>query len=107
VANSSYPAALVRIVQQYLHGVLTLRNRRRRLLEFGNLVARQILSPDDAGNRVQVLDLAIEVCPRLRRTPWLGMKDSNSQMSAQIIPLKSPTDFRESSRILTTETIRV
>jgi hypothetical protein len=29
----------------------------------------------------QSIDLAIEVCPRLRRTPWLGWEDSNSQMS--------------------------
>jgi hypothetical protein len=35
------------------------------------------------------------------------MKDSNSEMSSQIIPLKSPTDFRGISRILATETVRV
>ena len=41
------------------------------------------------------------------RTAWLGMKDSNSEMSSQIIPLKSRVDLRGSSRILATETIRV
>src|SRR5258708_35357382 len=41
------------------------------------------------------------------RTAWLGWEDSNSEMSAQIIPLKGRTDLRESSRILATETIRV
>jgi hypothetical protein len=40
-------------------------------------------------------------------TAWLGMKDSNSEMSSQNIPLKGRADFRECSRILTTETIRV
>jgi Sigma-70 region 3 len=40
-------------------------------------------------------------------TAWLGMSDSNSEMSSQIIPLKGRTDFRESGRILATETIRV
>jgi hypothetical protein len=30
-----------------------------------------------------------------------------SEMSSQNMPLKGRTDFRESSRILTTETIRV
>ena len=34
-------------------------------------------------------------------------KDSNSEMSTQIIPLKDRTDLRESSRILALETIRV
>ena len=38
---------------------------------------------------------------------WLGMKDSNSEMSSQIIPLKARTDFQESGRILAIETIRV
>jgi hypothetical protein len=42
-----------------------------------------------------------------RPTAWLGMRDSNSEMSAQIIPLKGRTDSRKSSRILATETIRV
>jgi hypothetical protein len=42
-----------------------------------------------------------------RPTAWLGMKDSNSQMLPQIIPLKDRTDLRESSRILALETIRV
>jgi hypothetical protein len=41
------------------------------------------------------------------RTAWLRWSDSNSEMSAQIIPLKGRTDLRESGRILTTETIRV
>jgi hypothetical protein len=41
------------------------------------------------------------------RTAWLGIRDSNSEMSPQIIPLKDRTDWRESSRILATETIRV
>jgi hypothetical protein len=41
------------------------------------------------------------------RTAWLGMRDSNSEMSAQNIPLKARTDFRESNRFLATETIRV
>jgi hypothetical protein len=40
-------------------------------------------------------------------TAWLGMQDSNSEMSTQIIPLKDRTDLRESSRILALETIRV
>jgi Haem-degrading len=40
-------------------------------------------------------------------TAWLGMWDSNSEMSTQIIPLKDGTDLRESSRILALETIRV
>src|SRR6516165_10002098 len=35
------------------------------------------------------------------------MKDSNSEMSSQIIPLKGRTDLRESSRIPAMETIRV
>ena len=42
-----------------------------------------------------------------RPTAWLGIRDSNSKMSAQIIPLKSRTDLRGSSRILAAETIRV
>jgi hypothetical protein len=42
-----------------------------------------------------------------RPTAWLGMKDSNSETSPQIISLKGRTDFRESSRILALETIRV
>jgi hypothetical protein len=46
---------------------------------------------------------------RARRDPtaWLGMKDSNSEMSPQIISLKGRTDLRECSRIPATETIRV
>jgi hypothetical protein len=40
-------------------------------------------------------------------TAWLGMKDSNSEMSSQIIPLKGRIDLRESSRILALETVRV
>jgi hypothetical protein len=40
-------------------------------------------------------------------TAWLRWSDSNSEMSSQSIPLKGRTDFRESSRILATETIRV
>src|SRR5215211_1298056 len=36
-------------------------------------------------------------------TAWLGIRDSNSEMSPQIIPLKDRTDWRESSRILATE----
>ena len=32
------------------------------------------------------------------RTAWLGMQDSNSETSSQIIPLKGRTDLRESSR---------
>jgi hypothetical protein len=32
-------------------------------------------------------------------TAWLGMKDSNSEMSPQNIPLKGRADFRESGRI--------
>jgi hypothetical protein len=33
-------------------------------------------------------------------TAWLGMSDSNSEMSSQIIPLKRRSDFRESGGIL-------
>ncbi len=46
---------------------------------------------------------------RLHRDPtaWLVWKDSNSETSSQIIPLKGRIDLRESSRILATETIRV
>ena len=33
-----------------------------------------------------------------RPTAWLGMRDSNSEMSGQNIPLKGRTDFRRSSR---------
>jgi ABC transporter substrate binding protein len=40
------------------------------------------------------------------RTAWLGMLDSNSEMSSQIIALKSPADFHGSSRILAAETVR-
>jgi hypothetical protein len=40
-------------------------------------------------------------------TGWLGIRDSNSKMSAQIIPLKNRTDLWKSSRMLATETIRV
>jgi hypothetical protein len=40
-------------------------------------------------------------------TAWLGWEDSNSEMSSQNIPLKGDTDFRETSRILATETIRL
>jgi bifunctional non-homologous end joining protein LigD len=40
-------------------------------------------------------------------TGWLGMQDSNSEMSTQIIALKDRTDLRESSRILALETIRL
>jgi hypothetical protein len=40
-------------------------------------------------------------------TACLGISDSNSEMSPQIICLKGRTNFRESSRILATETIRV
>jgi len=40
-------------------------------------------------------------------TAWLGWEDSNSKMSAQNIPLKTRTDFREFSQIPATETIRV
>jgi len=41
------------------------------------------------------------------QTVWLGWEDSNSEMSSQIIPLKRRKDFRESSRILALETIRI
>jgi hypothetical protein len=40
-------------------------------------------------------------------TAWLRWSDSNSEMSSQTIPLKGRTDFRGSSRIPATETIRV
>jgi hypothetical protein len=40
-----------------------------------------------------------------RPAAWLGISDSNSE--SQIIRLKGRTDFRESSRIPATETIRV
>jgi hypothetical protein len=33
-------------------------------------------------------------------TAWLGIRDSNSETSAQIIPLKDRTDLRESNRML-------
>jgi hypothetical protein len=36
-------------------------------------------------------------------TAWLGIRDSNSEMSSQIIPLKGRTDLQESSRIPATE----
>src|SRR5258708_29850761 len=45
--------------------------------------------------------------PHRDQTAWLGWEDSNSEMSAQNIPLKTRTDFRESGRIPATETIRV
>jgi len=32
------------------------------------------------------------------RTAWLGMQDSNSETSSQIIPLKGRTDLRDTSR---------
>jgi hypothetical protein len=41
------------------------------------------------------------------QTGWLGREDSNSETSAQIIPLKGRADFRESIQILAAETIRV
>jgi hypothetical protein len=34
-----------------------------------------------------------------RPTAWLGMKDSNSEMSSQIIPLQDRIDLRESNGI--------
>jgi hypothetical protein len=40
------------------------------------------------------------------RTAWLGMKDSNSEMSSQITPLKIAA-IPGSCRILATETIRI
>jgi hypothetical protein len=40
-------------------------------------------------------------------TAWLGREDSNSEMSWQNIPLKGRMDFRKSSRIPATETVRV
>ena len=39
-----------------------------------------------------------------RSTAWLGMSDSNSEMSSQVIALKGRKDLQESSRILATET---
>ena len=49
-----------------------------------------------------------EACRAQRdATAWLGMKDSNSEMSSQIIPLKDRIDLRESNRILATKTSRV
>src|SRR5439155_5675340 len=41
------------------------------------------------------------------RTGWLGMSDSNSEMSSGSIHLRRRTDFQKSNRILATETIRV
>jgi hypothetical protein len=42
----------------------------------------------------------VQVLRMDRRDPtaWLGMQDSNSETSSQIIPLKGRTDLRESSR---------
>jgi len=41
------------------------------------------------------------------RTAWLGMSESNSEMSSGSIHLRRRTDFQKSNRILATETIRV
>jgi hypothetical protein len=45
--------------------------------------------------------------PDDRRAPETGISDSNSEMSAQIIPLKGRGNSGESSRIPATETVRV
>jgi hypothetical protein len=42
-----------------------------------------------------------------RPAAWLGILDSNSEMSAEIIPLKGRADFPDPRRISATETIRV
>jgi hypothetical protein len=41
------------------------------------------------------------------RAAWLGMSDSNSEMSRQIIPLKAHADSQDPSRIPARETTRV
>jgi hypothetical protein len=40
-------------------------------------------------------------------TAWLGMQDSNSEMSSQNICLKCRMDSQESGRIPASETVRV
>jgi hypothetical protein len=48
-----------------------------------------------------------EFDPAETRLRGWAFRIRNSETSAQIIPLKGRTDFRESSRILATKTIRV
>jgi hypothetical protein len=67
----------------------------------GSPTANASLSPESAHNWA-----AWDISDR-DQTAWLGMWDSNSETSTQIIPLKDRTDLPESSRILATETIRV
>jgi hypothetical protein len=57
--------------------------------------------------KVPRVSRGIRMLARGDQTAWLGWQDSNSETSPQNIPFKGRTDFRESSRILTPETIRV